>query len=135
MSQARLVLANLPEFLRDMDKSINDLDDETKDTEVKVARQYVKPNIRATAPRKTGKLKTSVRVLDTEKFTGVIVDAPQANSVHYGRRKFGFGRGMHAIRSNPWVERMQSSFKNELKSSLNKMLDSWEKKSSRRLNT
>ena len=134
MSQARLVLAYLPEFLRDMDKSIRDLEEETKKVEKRQARQKVKTQIKSFAPRKTGKLRNSVRVTASDKFTGVVVDSPYANAVHYGRRKFGFGRGMHAIRSNPWVDRLQKSLENSLQAALKKMLSSWEKKSSRRLN-
>lgn len=134
MAKARLVFANLPEFLRDMDKSIRDLDEETKQVEVKEARQKVKPKIKSSAPKKTGKLRSSVRVIDNKDFTGVIVDTPYATSVHYGRRKFGLGRGKHAIKSNPWIDRLESSLERGLKKSLQKMLNSWERKSSGRLN-
>lgn len=134
MARVSLEFTGLSEFKRDLDKSIDDLEKETKKVETKEARQKVRPKIRSGAPSKTGKLRNSVRVIDTEKFTGVIVDAPQATSVHYGRRKFGFGRGMHAIRSNPWITRMERSLESGLEASIKKMLSSWERKSSSRLN-
>lgn len=134
MSRVSLEFTGLPEFKMAMNQVEELLEKDIKKTEAKEARQNLKPKIRSAAPRVSGKLWSSVRTIITDDFVGVIVDVPYAVAVHYGRRKSGFGRGMHAIKRNPWVDKITKARRIPFKESMRTTLDRFEKKATRKVN-
>ena len=117
-------------------------------------RQFL-PRIRADAPKKSGRLRDSIKVIGTA--SKVVVKAGSgsgkkgenknryvpgtkttavwyADAVHWGRPRSGRGRGHHAIERNPWIHRYIKPRKEAFQRDLQRIVDRFERKATRQLN-
>lgn len=134
MANVSIEITGIPKFNKALKQVSIDLEKDVHRAEIKEARANVRPRVRSQAPSRTGKLRSKIKIVDRDDFVAVFVDTVYADAVHWGRRRFGSRRGMHGIRPNPWVDRIAKSRESGFKSDAKKVMNTFEKKATRKLN-